>query len=45
MEDDSTTSQMEEEDEKIPPRLPDKFHQYTTKVCYMLKMMTLIFVS
>lgn len=28
MEDDSTTSQAEEEEEKIPPRLPDKFHQY-----------------
>ncbi|XP_078313405.1 uncharacterized protein LOC111128961 isoform X2 [Crassostrea virginica] len=30
MEDDSTMSQREE-DEKIPPRLPDKFHQYTAK--------------
>lgn len=32
MEDESTASQAEEEDEKIPPRLPDKFHHYTTKV-------------
>lgn len=30
MEDESTASQ--EEDEKIPPRLPDKFNHYTTKV-------------
>lgn len=32
MEDESTASQAEEEDEKIPPRLPDKFHHYTAKV-------------